>query len=152
MIVKRDKLNFWERLYLPALWGGLRVTWRHFYRTAFKRAGAGDDAIDLKKMGGAAVGYRGCALSGQGPGRPHQMCLVPIMRICLSAQGHSHHAARAAGFARGRQRGEVPKEFEINMLRCWHLLRGYCQAVRLEEAIFLMQVTIPSPAPAARGK
>ena len=36
MIVKRDKLNFWERLYLPAALGGLKVTWHHFYRTLFK--------------------------------------------------------------------------------------------------------------------
>src|SRR5258708_40129571 len=37
MIVKREKLNFLERLYLPAIWGGLKVTWRHFYSTVFKR-------------------------------------------------------------------------------------------------------------------
>jgi len=32
MIVKRDKLNWLERLYLPAILGGLRVTLRHFFR------------------------------------------------------------------------------------------------------------------------
>src|SRR5882757_4075734 len=31
MIVKRDKLNFWERLYLPAIIGGFKVTIRHFF-------------------------------------------------------------------------------------------------------------------------
>ena len=31
MIVKRDKLNFWERLYLPAVLGGFKVTIRHFF-------------------------------------------------------------------------------------------------------------------------
>jgi len=30
MIVKRTKLNFLERLYLPAIVGGIRVTLRHF--------------------------------------------------------------------------------------------------------------------------
>src|SRR5256885_1467528 len=32
MIVKREKLNLWERLYLPAILGGLKVTLRHFFK------------------------------------------------------------------------------------------------------------------------
>src|ERR1700730_7382801 len=32
MIVKRDKLNFWERLYIPAIVDGFRVTLRHFFK------------------------------------------------------------------------------------------------------------------------
>src|SRR5688500_3352283 len=31
MIVKREKLSFWERLYIPALLSGARVTLRHFF-------------------------------------------------------------------------------------------------------------------------
>src|SRR6202167_3360903 len=31
MIVKRDKLGFWERLYLPAIIGGVKVTIRHCF-------------------------------------------------------------------------------------------------------------------------
>ena len=36
MIVKRDKLTLWERLYLPALLGGFKVTGRHFINTLFR--------------------------------------------------------------------------------------------------------------------
>src|SRR5258708_5063334 len=32
MIVKRRKLNFWERLYLPAMIGGFKITIRHFFK------------------------------------------------------------------------------------------------------------------------
>jgi len=32
MIVKRTNLSFWERLYLPAIIGGFKVTLRHFFR------------------------------------------------------------------------------------------------------------------------
>src|SRR2546422_5396490 len=32
MIVKRKDLNLWERLYLPAIIGGLKITLRHFFR------------------------------------------------------------------------------------------------------------------------
>src|ERR1035441_10567606 len=32
MIIKRRKLNLWERLYLPAVIGGFKVTLRHFFK------------------------------------------------------------------------------------------------------------------------
>ena len=37
MIVKRKELSFWERLYLPAIAGGFKVTAKHFARTLFGR-------------------------------------------------------------------------------------------------------------------
>ena len=36
MIVNRKKLSFWERLYLPAILGGIEVTARHFLAHASK--------------------------------------------------------------------------------------------------------------------
>ena len=33
MIVNRNKLKWYERLYLPALWGGFLVTLKHFLAT-----------------------------------------------------------------------------------------------------------------------
>ena len=36
IIVNRKKLNFWERLYLPAIVGGFKVTLRHAYNTLFR--------------------------------------------------------------------------------------------------------------------
>src|ERR1051325_11376666 len=32
MLIKRRKLNLWERLYLPAIIGGFKVTLRHFFK------------------------------------------------------------------------------------------------------------------------
>src|ERR1043165_5657184 len=62
MIVKREKLTFWERLYLPAILGGFKITLRHFANTFFK----GNNAAK-KTAGGyypevpwtVAPGYRG---------------------------------------------------------------------------------------------
>ena len=36
MIVKRKELSFWERLYLPAIAGGFKVTAKHFVNTLFR--------------------------------------------------------------------------------------------------------------------
>ena len=48
MIVKRKRLNFWERLYLPAIFGGFKVTLRHFFQQE------SDDAVSRAEMGRAA--------------------------------------------------------------------------------------------------
>jgi formate hydrogenlyase subunit 6/NADH:ubiquinone oxidoreductase subunit I len=66
------------------------------------------------------------------------MRLLPALRICLSAQGHPHHAARPNGQLADRSNAEkMPQEFEINMLRCIYC--GFCQEVCPEEAIFLQK-------------
>src|SRR5215475_3655918 len=57
MIVKREKLSFWERLYLPALWGGLKVTGRHFRRTVFQ--GKGETMEYPEEKWTVPPGYRG---------------------------------------------------------------------------------------------
>ena len=36
MIVKREKLTFWERMYLPSIWGGFKITASHLANTLFR--------------------------------------------------------------------------------------------------------------------
>ena len=36
LVVDRKPLTFWERLYLPAIIGGFKVTMRHARRTLFE--------------------------------------------------------------------------------------------------------------------
>ena len=35
VVVNRKSLTFWEKLYLPAIVGGLKVTLKHAYNTLF---------------------------------------------------------------------------------------------------------------------
>ena len=46
MIVKRENLTFWERLYLPALWGGFKITASHLANTLFKGNNAAKTTSD----------------------------------------------------------------------------------------------------------
>ena len=95
----------------------------------------GDDAVSRGEMG-RARGLSRRAVPGEGPGRQHQVRLLPALRIRLPAQGHQDHAARPGGQLADRPNAEkMPKEFEINMLRC--IFCGFCQEVCPEEAIFL---------------
>jgi NADH-quinone oxidoreductase subunit I len=135
MIVKREKLSFWERLYLPALWGGLKVTGRHFGRTVFKGKKVTMEYPEQKWT--VPPGYRGAPyLVKDQDGRTKcvscQLCefVCPPKAIKITPPGPSGDP-KAGNVEKG------PKEFDINMLRC--IFCGFCQEVCPEEAIFLMK-------------
>ena len=141
MIVKRDKLTLWERLYLPAILGGFKVTLRHFARTLFLRQTA------AKVTAGGFYpetpwivqpGYRGAPYlvhdqDGNTKCVSCQLCefICPPKAIKIIPPGPE-------GLLADRPNAEkIPKEFEIDMLRC--IFCGFCQEVCPEEAIFLQK-------------
>jgi NADH-quinone oxidoreductase subunit I len=135
MIVKRDPLTLWERLYLPAIVGGFKVTFRHFYNTVFRRRPATMQYPEEKWS--VPPGYRGAPyLVRDQEGRTKcvscQLCefVCPPKAIKITPPGPA--VDPTTGNVEKR-----PREFEINMLRC--IFCGLCQEVCPEEAIFLMQ-------------
>lgn len=139
MIVERKKLNFFERLYLPALLGGFKVTARHLARTLFGRKTA------AKEVAGGFYPETKWLVSDHYRGAPYlvkdqegntkcvscQLCefVCPPKAIRITPPG-------PGGIYADRPNAEkMPKEFEINMLRC--IFCGFCQEVCPEEAIFL---------------
>lgn len=140
MIVQRKKLTWFERLYLPAIFGGLKVTSRHLVRTLFGRRTvakevAGGFYPETKwKVG---PGYRGAPYlvkdqEGNTKCVSCQLCefVCPPKAIRITPPGP------VGSYADRPNAEKMPKEFEINMLRC--IFCGYCQEVCPEEAIFLM--------------
>lgn len=130
VIVKRKALRWWERLYLPAVWHGFRITVRHFFKRKVTLQYPEDKWV-------VPPGYRGAPylVRDQG-GRTKcvscQLCefICPPKAIRIVPPGPEPDPG--AGNVEKR-----PKEFEIDMLRC--IFCGYCQEVCPEEAIFLMQ-------------
>src|SRR2546430_427649 len=130
MIVKRAKLNLWERLYLPAIIGGFRVTVRHFFKKKVTLQYP-EEKWTVPEC------YRGAPyLVKDQQARTKcvscQLCefVCPPKAIRIVPPGPS--GAPEVGNVE-----KAPKEFEINMLRC--IFCGYCQEVCPEEAIFLMK-------------
>ncbi|HLP78016.1 MAG TPA: NADH-quinone oxidoreductase subunit I [Candidatus Paceibacterota bacterium] len=130
MIVNRKKLNFWERLYLPAIIGGFKVTIRHFFGKKVTMQYPEEKWV-------VPPGYRGAPYlvkdqEGDTKCVSCQLCefVCPPKAIKITPPG--------AGSLADRPNAEkMPKEFEINMLRC--IFCGFCQEVCPEEAIFLQQ-------------
>ena len=129
MLVKRKPLSLWERLYLPAILGGLKVTWRHFWKKKVTMQYPEEKWV-------VPPNYRGAPyLVKDQDGRTKcvscQLCefVCPPKAIRITPPG-------PAGSAEVGNVEKAPKEFEINMLRC--IFCGYCQEVCPEEAIFLM--------------
>jgi NADH-quinone oxidoreductase subunit I len=131
MIVKRAKLNFWERLYLPAIIGGFKVTLRHFFKKKVTLQYPEEKWV-------VPPGYRGAPYlvkdqEGNTKCVSCQLCefVCPPKAIRIVPPGPDGQLADRPNAEK------MPKEFEINMLRC--IFCGFCQEVCPEEAIFLQQ-------------
>lgn len=130
MIIERKPLTLWERLYMPAVIGGLWVTFRHFFRKKVTMEYP-------EERWAVPPGYRGAPyLVKDQEGRTKcvscQLCefVCPPKAIKITPPGPEINPATG-------NVEKLPKEFEINMLRC--IFCGFCQEVCPEEAIFLMK-------------
>ena len=134
--VDRKPLTFWEKLYLPAIIGGLKVTLKHAYNTLILRKVVTMEYPEQKWT--LPTGYRGAPYlvkdqEGHTKCVSCQLCefVCPPKAIRITPPGD-------AGAKADRTNAEkMPAEFEINMLRCIYC--GFCQEVCPEEAIFLQK-------------
>jgi NADH-quinone oxidoreductase subunit I len=141
MIVPRKDLSLAERLYIPAIANGFKVTWKHFKRTVFEgRTAAGDtsDGYYPEVPWKVEPGYRGAPYlvrdqEGDTKCVSCQLCefVCPPKAIRITPPGPEGPPADR------RNAEKMPREFEINMLRC--IFCGLCQEVCPEEAIFLQK-------------
>src|SRR5208283_1958274 len=130
MIVKRKELNLRERLYLPAIVGGFKVTLRHFFRKKVTMQYPEEKWV-------VPAGYRGAPyLVKDQDGRTKCVSCQLCKFVCPPKAIHIVPPGPAGSSDAGNVE-KAPREFEINMLRCIYC--GYCQEVCPEEAIFLMQ-------------
>ena len=136
MIVNRKPLTFWERLYLPAIADGLKVTLRHAYRTLFQGKKVTMEYPEQKWA--VPTDYRGAPYlvkdqEGYTKCVSCQLCefVCPPKAIRITPPGESGKLADRSNAEK------MPAEFEINMLRC--IFCGFCQEVCPEEAIFLLK-------------
>ena len=145
MKVKRAKLSWLERLYIPSILNGFKVTMRHFF--SWKRSEVYAD----KQSNFAAkttmqypeekwpvpTGYRGAPYLVKDVDNSTkcvscQLCefVCPPKAIRITPPGRDGDVDREGA-------EKMPEAFDINMLRCIYC--GFCQEVCPEEAIFLLK-------------
>jgi NADH-quinone oxidoreductase subunit I len=135
-VVDRAPLTFYERTYLPAILGGLKVTGRHLVNTLVKGKTVTMEYPEQKWV--VPEGYRGAPYlvkdqEGHTKCVSCQLCefVCPPKAIRITPPGPDGQPADRANAEK------MPQEFEINMLRC--IFCGLCQEVCPEEAIFLLK-------------
>lgn len=136
IVVNRKPLTFWERLYMPAIIGGFKVTFRHAYKTLFKGETVTMEYPEQRWT--VPQNYRGAPYlvkdqDGDTKCVSCQLCefVCPPKAIKITPPGANGQKADRANAEK------MPAEFEINMLRCIYC--GFCQEVCPEEAIFLQK-------------
>jgi NADH-quinone oxidoreductase subunit I len=134
--VVNKKMNFWERIYLPAILKGMATTLSHFFRK--KNALRYPDEHRER-----APVYRGWhVLKRDAEGRENctacGLCAVacPAEAITMEA------AERQKGEAHLYREEKYAAVYEINMLRC--IFCGLCEEACPKEAIFLTDRIVPS--------
>ena len=132
-VVDRAPLTFYERTYLPAILGGLKVTAKHFADTVFKGKSVTMQYPEERWV--VPEGYRGAPYlvkdqDGATKCVSCQLCefVCPPKAIRITPGGIAEDSAHA-------HVEKAPREFEIDMLRCIYC--GMCQEVCPEEAIWL---------------
>jgi len=131
MMVKRNALSWAERLYLPAVWNGFKVTIRHFWRKKVTMQYPEARWVVPERYRGAP--YLVKDQEGNTKCVSCQLCefVCPPKAISITPPGPTGPPADR------RNAEKLPLEFEINMLRC--IFCGLCEEVCPEEAIFLMR-------------
>jgi len=144
--VKRPKLTFWEKIYLPTVLKGLKLTLAHAKRS-FRGKTTGKEQLNAGRLGTTMQYpeqkwddhlpeyFRGApALVTDEVGRERcvscQLCefICPPKAIKITPE----EIPADDQWAKVEKR---PKEFEIDMIRCIYC--GMCEEVCPEQAIFL---------------
>jgi len=133
--VNRKPLNFLERLYLPAIWGGLKVTVRHAWRTLFEGKKVTMEYPEQKWS--VPEGYRGAPYLVRDQDNNTKCVSCQLCEFVCPPKAIKIYPPGPGGTADRPNAEKMPREFEINMLRCIYC--GLCQEVCPEEAIFLLK-------------
>jgi NADH-quinone oxidoreductase subunit I len=133
--VSRPKLTFAEKIYLPSVLAGLRITLGHFFRSLFGKTHVTMQYPEEKWDANLPEHYRGApTLVGDEQGRTRCVACQLCEFICPPRAIRIKPGEIPAEERWGKVE-KYPAEFDIDMLRCIYC--GLCQEVCPEQAIFL---------------
>lgn len=134
--VVHKKMNFWERMYLPAIFGGMWITLKHFFR---KKNTVKYPEV---KRPFSSV-YRGQHVLKRDDQGAERCTACGLCAVACPAEAISMTAAeRQKGEEQLYREEKYAAVYEINMLRC--IFCGLCEEACPKEAIFLTDRIVPA--------
>jgi NADH-quinone oxidoreductase subunit I len=127
--VVNKKMNFWERIYLPAVFGGMWITLKHF----FKKSNTIQYPEVKRPMSQI---YRGQHVLKRDEQGRERCTACGLCAVACPAEAITMVAAERTKEQENLYREEkFAATYEINMLRC--IFCGLCEDACPKEAIFL---------------
>ncbi len=119
---EHDRLNFWEKLYIPEIVKGLGITFRQMLKPKFTRQYP-EEKFEPRGS------YRGRPILVLDEDGERCVACGLCSRVCPAL------AIEVQAAETEREKERYPEKFEINMLRCIYC--GFCEEVCPEEAIVM---------------
>ncbi len=135
-----ERLNFWEKLYLPEIAKGLGITFKQMFKPKFTR----QYPEERFEPGG---NYRGRPVLVKEEDGERCVACGLCSRVCPAL------AIEVQAAETDKEKERYPAKFEINMLRC--IFCGLCEEVCPEEAIVMSKdydIVFTEPNEAILGK
>ncbi len=128
-VVVKKEMNFWERIYLPAVLGGIIITIKHLFRRK-----ATVRFPEVKREISAV--WRGQHVLKRDEHGAERCTACGLCAVACPAEAITMTAAERKKGEEGLYREEkYASVYEINMLRC--IFCGLCEEACPKEAIFL---------------
>lgn len=130
-VLERRPLSFAERVYLPAIAGGLRITLRNMFKPPVTMEYPEEPPP-------IPPGYRGIPTLVRDPNGREKCVSCQLCEFVCPPKAIRITPGEIAADSTSAHVEKAPKEFELNMLRCIYC--GLCEEVCPEEAIFLQNI------------
>ncbi|MBN8704041.1 MAG: NADH-quinone oxidoreductase subunit I [Bacteroidetes bacterium] len=135
-VVVKKQMTFWEKLYIPAILGGLRITFSHFFK---KKATISYPEVQRE----FAPVYRGQHVLKRDENGAERCTSCGLCAVACPAEAITMTSAeRKPGEENLYREEKYAATYEINMLRC--IFCGLCEEACPKEAIFLTDRIVPS--------
>lgn len=136
VVVVKKQMSFIEKLYLPAIFSGMIITFRHF----FKKKVTVNYPEQKRSFSGI---YRGLHVLKRDENGAERCTACGLCAVACPAEAITMVSAeRKPGEENLFREEKYAATYEINMLRC--IFCGDCEDACPKEAIFLTNKTVPS--------
>ena len=135
-VVSKKEMSLAERLYLPAIVGGMGITLKHM----FKKKATIDYPNEHREFSPV---YRGQHVLKRDDNGAERCTACGLCAVACPSEAITMTAAeRKPGEEKLYREEKYASTYEINMLRC--IFCGLCEEACPKEAIFLTDKTVPS--------